>query len=81
MRDVRGFGENMRNNAESHARSILKAITWRTAGSLTTGLIAYAFTRKLEISAMIGLSDMVLKVGAYYLHERAWLRIKFGRSD
>jgi uncharacterized membrane protein len=37
-------------------------------------------TRKLALSADLGMLDMVLKIGLYFLHERLWNHISFGRS-
>jgi adenylylsulfate kinase len=42
-------------------------------------MVAWALTRQAELAASIGLADTVIKLAAYYLHERAWLRIRFGR--
>ncbi len=63
---------------ETHFRSILKAGSWRLAALLITMTVAYAITRKTELAAAIGLGDTAIKLGAYYLHERLWLRVKFG---
>lgn len=64
---------------ESHARSIVKAVSYRVWGTLATALIAWVFTHRKDVSLAIGLSDMVVKVIVYYLHERAWSRLGFGR--
>ncbi|HAU38791.1 MAG TPA: hypothetical protein DCX07_13875 [Phycisphaerales bacterium] len=65
---------------ESHARSILKAMTWRVGGLLMTTAIAWMVTRRADIAASIGALDTAVKVLAYYVHERAWLKISFGRG-
>jgi uncharacterized membrane protein len=65
---------------ESHARSIAKAVSYRLVGSSVTGLILYVVTGKGTISVIGGLADMVLKIAAYFVHERIWDRIQFGRS-
>ncbi len=63
---------------ESKKRSIAKAASYRFFGSLITAGIAYVFSGKWEIALGIGLFDGVAKMGAYFLHERAWARIKWG---
>ena len=68
-----------REHAESHARSILKAATWRAGGLCLTVAVAWAVTGRADLAASIGLADTVLKLGAYYVHERAWLKVRFGR--
>jgi len=70
----------MRSSMESHARSIAKAVSYRLLGSSVTGLILFAVTGKGTISIIGSLADMVLKIAAYFVHERIWDRIQFGRS-
>jgi adenylylsulfate kinase len=65
---------------ETNARSIAKAVSYRLLGSAVTGLILFAFTGKGTLSILGGVVDMILKVGAYYVHERIWNHIGFGRS-
>ena len=65
---------------ESHARSIAKAISYRILGSATTAGIFYVLTGKGSLSLGAGALDMVLKIGAYFVHERIWNHINFGRS-
>ena len=63
---------------ESHLRSVLKAITYRIVGTLTTGLLAYAVTRDLGFSLTIGALEPLVKMVIYYLHERAWQQVPRG---
>ena len=65
---------------ETHARSIAKAISYRIVGSATTGLIFYVLTGKGSLSIGAGLLDGVVKIGAYFIHERVWNHIEFGRG-
>jgi uncharacterized membrane protein len=65
---------------ESNARSIVKAVSYRLLGSSVTGLILFVITGKGTISLIGGVADMVLKIGAYFVHERIWNHIDFGRS-
>ena len=67
-------------HVESHYRSIVKAVSYRILGSATTGLIFYTLTGKASLSLGAGLLDMVLKIGVYFVHERVWNHISFGRS-
>ncbi len=59
-------------------RHLAKAVTYRFFGSGATAIIAYVFTGDAAIGATIGAADTVVKIGCYYLHERAWYRIKWG---
>jgi uncharacterized membrane protein len=65
---------------ESHFRSIVKAITWRAGGTVVTFVVAWILTRKFELAAQIGVLDTVIKIGAFYFHERAWNRLGFGKT-
>ncbi len=65
---------------ESHYRSIAKAVSYRILGSTTTALIFFVLTGKMSLSLGAGALDMVLKIGAYFIHERIWNHINFGRS-
>jgi uncharacterized membrane protein len=65
---------------ESRSRSIAKAFTYRILGSALTGIIVLVMTHRPLASAGAGLADMVLKIGAYFLHERIWAHIPFGRE-
>lgn len=64
---------------ESHYRSIVKAITWRAGGTVVTFAVAWILTGNISLSAGIGILDTVIKIGAYYVHERLWIRVKFGK--
>jgi uncharacterized membrane protein len=65
---------------ETHSRSIAKAISYRVVGSACTGLIAYILTGSRTIFFEAGALDIILKIGAYFLHERLWNHINFGRE-
>ena len=64
---------------ETHARSLLKAATWRTGGLILTFAVAWALTRKIEMAASIGVIVTAVKLVVYYVHERVWLKIPFGK--
>jgi len=66
---------------ETHSRSILKAISWRTTGTLDTILISFILTGKIKLALSIGLAELATKTILYYLHERLWNKIKFGRKE
>ena len=65
---------------ESHFRSIAKAITWRAGGTVITFAVAWILTREFELAAQIGVLDTAVKLGAFYVHERAWNRLSFGKK-
>jgi adenylylsulfate kinase len=65
---------------DSNTRSIAKAVSYRVFGSITTALIVLFFTGDWRSSAGAGLADSVFKIVLYFLHERLWNYIGFGRQ-
>jgi uncharacterized membrane protein len=65
--------------AETHARSILKAVSWRTLGTLDTFAISWFMTGKVAIAGSIAGLEIITKIAWYYLHERVWAVVPFGR--
>ena len=65
---------------ESHTRSITKAVTYRFFGSLATAAIVYLFTSNAKASMGAGALDSVIKIALYFIHERLWDMIPFGRA-
>lgn len=71
---------NLKGVREEHKRSVLKAISWRIIATSTTMSLVYILTGQLELTAGIGIGEVVLKMIFYFLHERGWNIIAFGRS-
>jgi adenylylsulfate kinase len=59
-------------------RSILKAISWRIVGTLDTMALGWIITGSPLVGLKIGALELVTKFILYYLHERAWLKNKYG---
>ncbi len=64
---------------ETRLRSILKALTWRLIASLITAIIVFIITREAALSVSVGILDLLVKIFAYYFHERLWTVITFGK--
>jgi adenylylsulfate kinase len=65
---------------ESHKRSIVKTFTWRVIATLVTMSVAWIILGRVSHALEIGLLDTVIKLGAYYGHERVWDRVAIGRD-
>jgi adenylylsulfate kinase len=65
---------------ETKYRSLAKSITWRIIATLTTVILVYIFFRRLELAVAVGGIEVLLKLLFNFLHERAWLFIKFGKK-
>jgi len=64
----------------SKTRSIIKAMSWRIVGTLDTMALGWLITGSPLIGLKIGALELITKFVLYYLHERGWSRIKFGRK-
>jgi len=64
---------------ETHGRSIAKAVSWRATGSLDTFIISWIVTGNTTIAGSIALIEIATKILIYYLHERAWVVVPWGR--
>jgi uncharacterized membrane protein len=65
---------------DTHSRSFAKALSWRVTGTIDTLIISLVVTGSIKLAATIGLTEVVTKSLLYYLHERAWLKIPYGRK-
>ena len=73
---------------DSPTRSILKAISWRLIASGATFIISFVifhqYTEKsyseiFETASIITSVDVVAKLILYYLHERLWTNVAWGK--
>ena len=65
---------------ETHLRTIIKSLTWRVAALTITTSVAWVITGEVKTAASIGAVDTLIKLVAYYGHERAWLKVQLGRT-
>ena len=65
---------------ESHLRSFVKAASWRATGTVDTFILSFFFTGSLKLAGSIAFTEVATKLVLFYLHERAWDRICWGRS-
>lgn len=64
---------------ETHLRSVVKAATYRFFGTFVTVGIAWAVTGQWKVGVGVGLADTTVKIFIFYIHERVWHNIRFGR--
>ena len=64
---------------ETNRRSLAKTLSWRFWATLITIAVAWMITRELAFALEIGLLDTAIKLLAYFTHERAWTRVKWGQ--
>lgn len=65
---------------ETNVRSIVKGVSWRVFATTTTVIIVYLFFGRLDLAIAAGILETVAKVALYWAHERAWVKVKWGRK-
>ena len=71
--------EDYFKRGETKRRSVVKAITWRTLGTLDTIVISYFLTGEIKTAVSIGGIEVFTKMFLYFFHERIWNMIKWGK--
>jgi uncharacterized membrane protein len=66
---------------DSNNRSIAKTISWRLTGSFSTFMISYLILGNFTIAGSIAIIQIVANTLLYYLHERVWNKINWGRTN
>jgi len=66
---------------ESHPRSFLKAVSWRTLGSIDTFVLGYVFTADVTTAGSIAGTEVITKILLYYFHERLWALVPWGHGS
>jgi adenylylsulfate kinase len=67
--------------SETRQRSLLKALSWRIVIFITDFTIVYLLTRKIEFASTFAVIKFFLGIILYFLHERGWNRIHWGRKE
>jgi uncharacterized membrane protein len=65
--------------ADKHYRSLIKAVSWRATGSVDTMVITYLITGQMKWALTISGVELFTKIGLFYVHERVWEKLPFGR--
>jgi uncharacterized membrane protein len=68
------------SSREAHSRSLAKAVSWRITGSIDTFVLSFIITGSFKFASSIAVTEMVTKIVLYYLHERAWNFVPWGKT-
>jgi uncharacterized membrane protein len=79
IRSPTEIGMSLFRGHEGHGRSLMKAVSWRTVGTLDTFIISFFITGKASLAGGIAAVEVVTKIMIYYLHERVWAMVPWGR--
>ena len=60
-------------------RSLAKSITWRLIAIISTFLIIYFMTKDTMFATSVTVVSNIINFILYYVHERVWLTVKWGR--
>lgn len=72
---------NKKNNFKEKAtRSLAKAISYRIIIIILDFTVVYLLTRRFDIAFGFMVISNVYTTIAYYVHERIWNKIKWGRK-
>jgi uncharacterized membrane protein len=66
---------------ERKSRSLAKAISWRLIAIVILATISYVFTGSWEEMTLITVVYSGLQIFIYFVHERTWDRIVWGKPN
>ena len=66
---------------EIKTRSIIKTLSWRFIATATTVILVLIMTGRMDIAFTVGGFEVFLKMLFYFLHERSWDKIRWGRHE
>ena len=67
--------------SDAPLRSLVKGLSWRATGTFDTIVISFLITHDFSKAFAIGAVEVFTKVALYYVHERLWQKIGWGRSS
>ncbi len=67
------------NRIDSHKRSLMKAFIYKLGSVTLLAILSWLFTRDLIKMSGITLTYEFIAIIGYYIHERLWERVKWGR--
>ena len=76
-----GPREDMAMGMYTRERVLAKTFVWRMIATLTGAAIAAILSGELETAGWFIIIEFPLKMGFYYVHERAWESIEWGVAE
>lgn len=64
---------------ETRKRSILKALIWNAIGFAVMAAVGFAFTGSAAAGGAMALANAAIGIASYFLYERVWAGIGWGR--
>jgi uncharacterized membrane protein len=67
--------------SDTSVRSLAKAVSWRVTGTIDTFLISWLITGQVLLASGIALTEIMTKIVLFWLHERVWKKVNWGKSQ
>jgi uncharacterized membrane protein len=68
-------------SVESTTRSLFKTITYRILIVVSTFIVTYLLTGHLKLSLTITIGANIINTVLYFIHERVWNQIGWGKKN
>lgn len=65
--------------ASTYKRSFIKGISWEFFSFIITTMAIYAFYGDIIVSLQFSLLLSIIKIFLFFVHERAWKMIRWGK--
>uniref|UniRef100_A0A7S2UXG1 DUF2061 domain-containing protein n=1 Tax=Fibrocapsa japonica TaxID=94617 RepID=A0A7S2UXG1_9STRA len=65
---------------DSKSRSLTKALVWRAFAATNTLVMSFFMAKDVSIAGKIASSDTVFKTFLFYINERIWSRVEWGKE-
>ena len=66
---------------DNHRRSIMKAIIYRGGSIMILGLLSWLTTEDFIQASIITIGYQLISVVGYYVYERLWEKVRWGRRN
>ena len=71
----------LRFSPNARWRSLVKAVSWRLVGSMDTFILSLLVTGNARYAISIASVEALTKIALYYIHERIWRQVAWGRLE
>ena len=68
-----------RHFRETKTRSVIKALSYRALILVADGIVIYLITHKAAVALAVVIISNVYSTVLYFLHERVWNSVKWGK--
>jgi adenylylsulfate kinase len=77
---VKSIADYITKHGDSNRRSFVKAVSWRVWGTIDTFILSWLVTGETKAAVTISGLEVATKIVWFWLHERMWNKIKWGKQ-